>query len=78
MVTPAITEGDGVQPTQTSNPGEAIGEDTADTQEDKDDGNDDKKPTGPRDGSVSHDPAVLAAGRISKSASDHVSVRVVQ
>ena len=27
---------------------------------------------------VSHDPAVLAAGRITKSASDHVSVRVVK
>ena len=27
---------------------------------------------------VSHDPVVLAAGRINKSASDHVSIRVVQ
>ena len=70
MVTPAITEGDGAQPTQTLNPGEAISEDTADTQEDKDDGDDDKKPTSPRDGYVSHHPVVLATGRISKSASD--------
>ena len=45
--------------------GEAIGEDTADTQ-DKDDGDDDKKPTGPRDDSVLHDPAVLAAGKSTK------------
>ena len=27
---------------------------------------------------VLHDPAVIVAGRISKSASDHVSIRVVQ
>ena len=74
MVTSATTEGDGV----CSNPGKAIREDTADTPEDKDDGNDDKKHTSPRDDSVSHDPAVLAAGRISKSASDNVSIRVIQ
>ena len=78
VVTPVTTEGDDAQATQTSNPGEAIGDDAAETQEDKDGDDDDKKPTGPRDGSVSHDPAVLAAGRISKSASDHVSIRVVQ
>ena len=60
------------------NPGEAVSDDTAETQEDKDGDNDDKKPTGPRDGSVSHDPAVLAAGKISKRVSDHMSVRVVQ
>ena len=60
------------------NPGEAISDDTAETQEDKDGDNDDKKPTCPRDGSILHDPVVLAAGRISKSASDHVSIRVVQ
>ena len=78
VVTPVTTEGDDAQATQTLNPGEAISDNTAETQEDKDSDNDDKKPTGPRDGSVSHDPAVLAAGRISKSASDHVSVRVVQ
>ena len=63
---------------QTSNPGEAISDDTAETQEDKDGDDGGKKPAGPRDGSVLHDPVVLAAGRISKSASDHVSVRVVQ
>ena len=77
-VTLVTTEGNDAQATQTSNPGEAIGDDTAETQEDKDSDDDDKKPTGPKDGSVSHDPAVLAAGRISKSASDHVSIRVVQ
>ena len=77
-VTPVTTEGDDTQATQTSNPGEAISDDTAETQEDKDGDNDDKKPTGPRDSSVLHDPAVLAVGRISKSASDHVSIRVVQ
>ena len=27
---------------------------------------------------LSHDPTILAAGRINKSASDHVSIRVVQ
>ena len=78
IVTPVTTEGNDAQATQMSNPGEAIGDDTAETQEDKDVDDDDKKPTGPRDGSISHDPAVLAAGRISKSASDHVSIRVVQ
>ena len=46
--TPVTTEGNEAQATQTSNPGEAISDDTAETQEDKD--NDDKKPTGPRDG----------------------------
>ena len=60
------------------NPDEAIGADTAETQQDKDGDDDDKRPTGPRDGSVSHDPVVLAAGRISKSSSDHVSIRAVQ
>ena len=60
------------------NPGKTIGDDTAETQEDTNSDDDDKKPTGPRDGSVSHDPVVLAAGRISKSATDHVSIRVVQ
>ena len=78
IVTPVTTEGDDAQATQTSNPGKAIGDDTSETQEDKDGDNDDKKPTGPRDGSVLHDPAVLAVGRISKSVSDHVSIRVVQ
>ena len=78
VVTLVTTEGDNAQATQTSNPGKAISDDTAETQEDKDGDNDDKKPTGPRDGPVSHDPVVLAAGRISKSASDHVSIRVVQ
>ena len=78
IVTPVTTKGDNAQATQTSNPGEAISDDTAETQEDKDGDDDDKKPTGPRDGSVSHDPAALAAGRISKSTSDHVSIRVVQ
>ena len=78
VVTSVTTEGNNAQATQTSNPGEAIGDDTAETQEDKDGDDDGKKPTGPRDGSVSHDPAVLAAGRFSKSASDHVSIRVVQ
>ena len=77
IVTPVTTEYGGAQATWTSNPGGAIGDDTAETQEDKD-GDDDKKPTGPRDGSILHDPVVLAAGRISKSASDHVSIRVVQ
>ena len=77
MVTLATTEGDGAQPTQTSNPGKAISEDSSDTQ-DKDDGSDDKKHTSPRDGSILHDPVVLAVGRNSKSASDHVSIRVVQ
>ena len=78
VVTPVTIEGNDAQATQTSNPGKAIGDDTAETQEDKDGDNDYKKPTGPRDGSVSHDSAVLAVGRISKSASDHVSIRVVQ
>ena len=78
IVTPVRTEGNNAQATQTSNPGKAIGDDTAETQEDKDSDNDDKKPTGPRDGSILHDPAVLAAGRISKSTSDHMSIRVVQ
>ena len=78
VVTPVTSEGNDAQATQTSNPGEAIGDDTAETQEDKDGDDDGKKPTGPRDGSILHDTAVLAAGRISKSASDHVSVRVVQ
>ena len=76
IVTP--TKGNDAQATQTSNPVEDISDDPAETQEDKDGDDDDKKPTGPRDGSISHDPAVLAAGRISKSASDHVFVRVVQ
>ena len=78
VVTLVTTEGDDAQATQTLNPDEAIGDDTAETQEDKDGDNDDKKPTGPRDGSNLHDPAVLVAGRISKSAADHVSIRVVQ
>ena len=78
VVIPVTTEYGGARATQTSNPGGAIGDDTAETQEDKDGDDDDKKATGPRDGSVLHDPAVLAAGRISKSASDHVSIRVVQ
>ena len=78
VFTPVTTEGDDAQATQTLNPGKAISDDTAETQEDKDGDDDNKKPTGPRDGPVSHDPAVLAAGRISKSASDHVSIRVVQ
>ena len=78
VVTPVTTEGNDAQAMQTSNPGEAIGDNKAETQEDKDSDDDDKKPTGPRDGSVSHDPVVLAAGRISKCASDHVSIRVVQ
>ena len=78
VVTPVTTEGNDVRATQTPNPGEAISDDTAETQEDKDSDNDDKKPTGPGDGSILHDPAVLAVGRISKSTSDHVSIRVVQ
>ena len=78
IVTPVTTEGDDAQATQTLNPGKAMGDDTAETQEDKDSDDDDKKPTGPRDGSILHDLVVLAAGRISKSASDHVSIRVVQ
>ena len=78
VVTPVTTEGNNGQATWTSNPCEAIGDDTAETQEDKDSDDDDKKPTGPRDGSILHDPVVLAAGKISKSASDHVSIRVVQ
>ena len=78
VVTPVTTEGDDAQATQTSNPGKAISDDTAETQEDKDHDDDDKKPADPRNGSISHDSAVLAAGRISKSASDHVSIRVVQ
>ena len=78
VITPVTTEGDDAQATQNSNPGEAICDDTAETQEDKDGDDDDKKPTGPKDGSVLHDPVVLAAGRISKSASHHVSIRVVQ
>ena len=63
VVTSATTGSDGIQLTQTSNLGEAIGEDTADTQEDND-GGDDKKYTSPRDGSVSHDPVVLASVRV--------------
>ena len=78
IVTPVTTEGSNAQATQTSNPGEAIGDDTAETQEDKDGANDDKEPTGPRDSSILHDPAFLAVGRISKNASDHISIRVVQ
>ena len=78
VVTPVTTEGDDAQATQTLNPGEAISHDTAETQEDKDGDDDDKKHTGPRDGSILHDPAVLAAGRISKSISDYMSIRVVQ
>ena len=78
IVTPVTTEGNDAQATQTSNPGEAIGDDTAETQEDNDGDIYDIKPTGPRDGSVLHDPAVLVAGRISKSTSDYMSVRVVQ
>ena len=35
VVTPVTTEGDDAQATQTSNPGEAISDDTAETQEDK-------------------------------------------
>ena len=73
VVTPVTTEGDNAQATHNLNPGEAISDDTTETQEDKDGDDDDKKPTDPRDGSISHGPAVLAAGRISKSASDHVS-----
>ena len=78
IVTPVTTEGNDAQATWTSIPCEAISDDTAETQEDKDGDDDDKKPTGSRDGSVLHDPAVLAAGRISKSVSDHVSIRVVK
>ena len=78
VVTPVTTEGDDAQATQTLNPGKAISDDRAETQEDKDGKDDDKKPTGPRDGSILHVPAVLAAGRISKSTSDHVSIRAVQ
>ena len=78
IVTPVTTKGNDAQATQTSNPGEAISDDTAETQEDKDSDNGDKKPTGPRDGSILHDPAVLAVGRISKSTSGHVSIRVIQ
>ena len=78
IVTPVTTKGDDTQATQTLNPGKAIGDNTAETHKDKDSDNDDKKPTGPRDGSILNDPAVLAVGRISKSTSDHVSIRVVQ
>ena len=52
IATPVTTEGIDTQATQTLNPGKAIGDDTAETQEDKDSDDDDKKPTGPRDGSV--------------------------
>ena len=52
IVTPVTNEGNNAQATQTLNPGEAIGDDTAETQEDKDSDNDDKKPTGPRDGYI--------------------------
>ena len=78
IVTPVTTEGDDAQATHTSNPGEAIGDDTAETQEEKNGDNGDKKPKGTRDGSVLHDPVVLAAGRIKKSASEHMFIRVVQ
>ena len=78
VVTPVTTKGNDAQATQTSNPGKAIGDDTAETQEDKDGDDGDKKPTDPRDGSILHDPAVLAVGRNSKSASDHMSISVVQ
>ena len=37
-----------------------------------------KKSSGPQDGTVLHGPVILAGGRISKSASDHISVQVVQ
>ena len=56
VVTPVMTEGDDARATQTLNPGEAIGDDMAETQEDKDGDNEEKKPKGPRDGSISHDP----------------------
>ena len=48
MVTPVTIEGNDAQATQTLNPGKAIGDDTAKTQEDKDGDDDGKKPTGPR------------------------------
>ena len=41
IVTPVTTKGNDAQATQTSNPGEAIGDDTAETQEDKDGDDDD-------------------------------------
>ena len=47
IVTPVTTEGDAAQATQTLNPGEAISDDTAETLEDKDGDEDDKKLTGP-------------------------------
>ena len=78
MASLATSEGDGTQALQISNSDEVIDEGTANTQGGIDNDNDDKTPTGPRDSSVSHDPAVLAARRITESTADHVSIRVVQ
>ena len=53
---------DGTQAILVLNPDEANDEEPANTQEGADDDIDDKRPTSPQDGSVLHDPAVLAVG----------------
>ena len=67
MTSFVASNGDGTQAILVSNPDEANDEEPANTQEGVDDDNDDKRPAGPQDCSVLHDPAVLAAGRITKA-----------
>ena len=70
----SVGVGDGPQATQTLNPGDIDDEEATNTQETTDESIDGKKPAGPRDGTVLHDPEVLAAGRIAKSSLDHLSI----
>ena len=73
-----VKVGEHVQVAQAPVSGDINDEEVTNTQETTDEGINDKKPTGPQDGTVSHDPEVLAAGRIAKSTLDHLSVQVVQ
>ena len=70
----SVRVGDDAQATQTSNPSEVDDEEQANTQETTDEGINDKRPAGPQDSTVSHDPKVLAVGRITKSVLDHLSI----
>ena len=70
--------GDHPSAVQTSSPAGIDYDEITNTRETTDEGIKGKKSAGPRDGTVSHDPQVLASGRVSKSASDHISVQVVQ
>ena len=58
---------------QTSSPAGVNDDEITNTQETTDKGIKGKKSSGPRHGTVSYNPVILAASRVSKSASDHIS-----